>query len=159
MKIEYEKAKLPDYEEIHTVMQTSARETSRKAYHKELVDTFDKFYIDKTKDYIKQTLENPDNHTIVAKDKNRIIGFIQLKVNKQNATISHLYILPDYEGNSVGTQLFNLIKEQAVQLNVAKLMIESTLNALTYYERLGFVNNGLISDGSAYDLELQLECV
>jgi len=44
-------------------------------------------------------------------------------------------------------------------LNVAKLMIESTLNALTYYERLGFVNNGLISDGSAYDLELQLECV
>jgi len=95
MKIEYEKAKLPDYEEIHTVMQTSAREISRKAYHKELVDTFDKFYIDKTKDYIKQTLENPDNHTIVAKDKNRITGFIQLKVNKQNATISHLYILPD----------------------------------------------------------------
>lgn len=159
MKIEYEKAKLPDYEEIHTVMQTSAREISRKAYSKELVGTFDKFYIDKTKDYIKQTLENPDNQTIVAKDKNRIIGFIQLKVNKQKATISHLYILPDYKGNSVGTQLFNLIKEQAVQLNVAKLMIESTLNALTYYERLGFVNNGFISDGSAYDLELQLECV
>ena len=63
MKIEYEKAKLSDYEEIHTVMQTSAREISRKAYHKELVETFDKFYIDKTKDYIKQTLENPDNLT------------------------------------------------------------------------------------------------
>jgi len=70
-----------------------------------------------------------------------------------------LYILPDDEGNSVGTQLLNLIKEQAVQLNVAKLMIESILNALTYYERLGFVNNGLISDGATYDLELQLECV
>ena len=159
MKIKFENAELSNYEDIHTVMQTSAREISRKAYQKELVDTFDKFYIDKTKDYIKQTLENPDNHTVVAKDQNRIIGFIQLKVNKQNATISHLYILPDYEGNSVGTQLFNLIKEQAVQLNVAKLKIESTLNALTYYERLGFVNNGLISDGSAYDLELQLECV
>ena len=159
MKIEYEKAKLKDFEEIHTVMQSSAREISRKSYTKELVDTFDKFYIDKTKDYIKQTLENPDNHTIVAKDENRIIGFIQLKINIRNATISHLYILPDFEGNSVGTQLFNLIKEQAVQLNVAKLMIESTLNALTYYERLGFVNNGLISDGATYDLELQLECV
>ena len=159
MKIEYEKAKLSDYEEIHTVMQTSAREISRKAYHKDLVDTFDKFYIDKTRDYIKQTLENPDNHTVVAKDENRIIGFIQLKINLPNATISHLYILPDYEGNSVGTQLFNLIKEQAVKLNVAKLMIESTLNAVTYYERLGFVNNGLISDGSAYALELNLEHV
>lgn len=159
MEIEYEKAKLPDDGEIHTVMQTSAREISRKAYHKELIETFDKFYIDKTKNYVKQTLENPDNHTIVAKDKNRIIGFIQLKANKQNAIISHLYILPDYEGKSIGTQLFKLIKEQAVQLNIAKLMIESTLNALTYYERLGFINNGLIADGSAYNLELQLECV
>ena len=157
MKIEFEKAELLDYEEIHNVMQISAREISRKAYHKELVDTFDKFYIDKTIDYIKQTLENPDNHTIVAKDNNRIIGFIQLKVNKQNGTISHLYILPGYEGNTVGTQLFNLVKEQAVQLNITKLMIESTLNALAYYEKLGFVNNGLISDGSAYNLELELE--
>ncbi len=156
MKIEFEKAILSDYEEIHTVMQTSARDISRKAYHKKLVDTFDKFYIDKTKDYIKQTLENPDNHTIVAKDKNRIIGFIQLKVNKQNGTISHLYILPGYEGKSVGAQLFSLIKEQAMQLNITKFMIESTLNALTFYEKLGFVSNGLISDGSAYDLELEL---
>ena len=156
MKIEFEKARLSDYEEIYSVMQTSAREISRKAYKKELVDAFDKFYIDKTKDYIKQTLENPDNHTIVAKDNNRIIGFIQLKVDKLNGTISHLYILPGYEGNSVGTQLFNLTKEQAVQLNITKLIIESTLNALAYYEKLGFVNNGLIPDGSAYDLELEL---
>lgn len=110
MKIEFEKAKLSDDEEIHSLMQTSAREISRKAYHKELVDTFDKFYIDKTKDYIRQTLKNPDNHTIVAKDNSRILGFIQLKVNKQNGTISHLYILPGYEGKSVGTQLFSLIK-------------------------------------------------
>ena len=127
MKIEYENAKLSEYEEIHTVMQTSAREISRKSYQKKLVDTFDKFYIDKTKDYIKQTLENPDNHTIVAKDNNRIIGFIQLKVNQQNGIISHLYILPGYEGNSIGTQLFTIIKEQAVQLIITKLMIESTL--------------------------------
>jgi N-acetylglutamate synthase-like GNAT family acetyltransferase len=159
MKIEFEKAKLSDYEEIHNLMQTSAREISRKAYHKELVDTFDKFYIEKTIDYIKQTLENSYNHTIVAKDKNRVIGFIQLKINRPNGTISHLYILPGYEGNSVGTQLFGLIKEQAVQLNITKLMIESTLNALTFYEKLGFVNNGLISDGSAYNLALELGCV
>ncbi len=157
MKIEFEKAKLANYEEIHTVMQTSAREISRKTYHEKLVDTFDKFYIDKTEGYIKQTLENPNNHTIVAKDDDKIIGFIQLKVNKKSATISHLYILPGYEGNSVGTQLFNIIKEKAVQLNITKLLIESTLNALTYYEKLGFVNNGLISDGSAYNLELELE--
>ncbi len=159
MKFAFEKAKSSDYEEIHNVMQTSAREISRKAYHKELVDTFDKFYNEKTKDYIKQTLENPANHTIAAKDKNRIIGFIQLTVHRENGTISHLYILPGYEGNSVGTQLFSLIKAQALQLHITKLMIESTLNALTYYEKLGFVNNGLISDGSAYNLELALECV
>lgn len=57
MKIEFQKAKWSDYEEIHTVMQSSAHEISRKAYNKELLDTFDKFYIDKTKVYIKQTLD------------------------------------------------------------------------------------------------------
>ena len=31
MKIDYEKAKPSDFEEIYTVMQTSARELSRKA--------------------------------------------------------------------------------------------------------------------------------
>jgi hypothetical protein len=45
-----------------------------------------------------------------------------------------------------------------MQLNLTKLLIESTLNALTYYERFGFVNHGLISDGTAYNLELELEC-
>jgi len=103
IKIEFEKAKLSNYEEIYAVMQISAREIFRKNYHKELVDTFDRFYTDKTNTYTEKTWKNPNNHTVVAKDDDRIIGFIQLKVNKKNGTISHLYILPGYEGKSVGT--------------------------------------------------------
>ena len=156
MKIEFEKAKSSDYKEIHTVMQTSAREISRKAYHEEVAKIFDKFYSDRTPDYIKQTLETPNNHTLLAKSDKRIIGFIQLEVINKSGTISHLYILPGFEGNSVGTQLFNLIKEKAMLLKIDKFLVESTLNALSYYERLGFVNNGLIPDGSAYNLEMKL---
>ena len=78
MKINYEKAKLSDFEEIYNVMQTSARRLSRKAYNGQLKDTFDKFYVDKTPDYIRQTLENQDSYTVVAKNNNKIIGFIQL---------------------------------------------------------------------------------
>lgn len=157
MRIDYEKAKLSDCEEICTVMQTSARELSRKAYSDQLKDTFDKFYIDKTLDYIRKTLENQHSYTIVAKKTNKIIGFIQLKFHHNIGNVSHLYILPGYEGNSIGTQLFSLGKEKAVQLNVAKLYIESTLNALSYYEKLGFINRGLIPDQSAYNLELKLK--
>jgi ribosomal protein S18 acetylase RimI-like enzyme len=157
MKIDYGKAQPSDFEEIYTVMQASARELSRKAYSDQLIDTFDKFYIDKTPDYIKQTLENQHSYTIVAKDNNKIIGFIQLKVHDRIGNVSHLYILPGYNGNSIGTHLFGLIKERATQLNIAKLDIESTLNALGYYEKLGFINKGLIPDGSAYELELELK--
>jgi len=156
---EFEKAKLSDYKEIHIVMETSAREISRKSYHKEVVDTFDKFYVEKTTDYIKQTIENSNNHTILAKSGKRIIGFIQLKVNKQTGTISHLYILPGYEGNSVGTQLFSIIKKKAIEMKIEKLFVESTLNAVTYYEKLGFVNTGRIPDNSAYNLEMKLNSV
>ena len=159
MNIEFEKAKSSDYKEIHTVMQASAREISRKSYNEEVVKIFDKFYIDRTPDYIKQTLENPNNHTLLAKSGKRIIGFIQLEVNNNIGTIGHLYIMPGFEGNSVGTQFFNLIKEKAMQMKIEKLLVESTLNALTYYEKLGFINKGLILDGSAYTLEMELNCV
>lgn len=156
MKIDYKKAKLSDYEEIYTVMQTSARELSRKAYSDQLKDTFDKFYIDKTPNYIRQTLVNQNSYTIVAKDNYKIIGFIQVKFHDNIGNISHLYIMPGYEGNSIGTQLLNLVRERSVQLNITKLYIESTLNALSYYENFGFINKGLIPDESAYDLELEL---
>ena len=156
LKIDYEKAKLSDYEEIYTLMQTSAREISRKAYSDKLKDTFDQFYIDITPDYIRQTLESQHTYTIVAKNNNRIIGFIQIKFHDKIGNVSHLYILPGYEGNSIGTQLFGLVKDRAVQLNITKLYTESTLNALSYYEKLGFINKGLIPDESAYNLELEL---
>lgn len=156
MEIDFEKAKLSDCDEIHNVMHTSAQEISRKAYHNELAVAFDDFYADKTVGYVMATLKDPDNYTLVAKDKNRIIGFIQLKASRQHGTISHLYILPGYEGNSVGAQLFSLIREHAVQLDFAKLTVESTLNALNFYEKNGFANKGAISDGSAYNLELEL---
>ena len=157
MKIDYEKAKLSDYEEIYTVMQTSARELSRKAYNDQLKNTFDKFYVDKTPDYIRKTLENLHSYTIVAKINNKIIGFIQLILRSKIGNVSHLYILPGYEGNSIGTQLFGLVKERAVQLNITKLYTESTLNALSYYEKHGFINKGPIPDESAYDLVLELK--
>ena len=140
MKINYEEAKLSDYKEIYNVMQTSARELSRKAYNDQLKDKFDKFYVDKTPDYIRQTLENQHSYTIVAKNNNnKIIGFIQLKLSDKIGNVSHLYILPGYEGQSIGTQLFALVKERAVQLNITKLYTESTLNALSYYEKHGFI--------------------
>ena len=159
MNIEFEKAKSSDYKEIHTVMQASAREISSKAYHLKARKIFDKFYSDRTPEYIKQTLENPNNHTLLAKSANRIIGFAQLEINNKTGTISHLYILPGFEGNSIGTQLFNLIKKEAILMKLNKLLVESTLNALSYYERLGFVNKGLIPDGSAYNLEMELNRV
>ena len=141
MKIYYGKAKLSDYQEIYTVMQTSARELARKAYGDQLKDTFDKFYIDKTPDYIRQTIGNQRSYTIVAKNNYKIIGFIQLKFHDKTGTIGHLYILPGFEGNSIGTQLFNLMKEKAIQMGLDRLLVESTLNAVTYYEKLGFINN------------------
>ena len=143
--------------EIHTVMQTSARELSRKAYNDRLKDTFDKFYVNKTPNYIRQTLEKKHSYTIIAKNNNRIIGFIQMKFNNNIGNVNYLYVLPGYEGNSIGTQLFGMAKERAVQLNSTKLSVESTLNALSYYEKLGFKNKGLIPDESAYNLELELK--
>lgn len=78
-----------------------------------MVDTFDKFYNDKTKDYIKQTLENPDNHTIVAKDINRIIGFIQLNEGHKTA---YLWV---FESNEKAIRFYERLggikKEQSMK--------------------------------------------
>ena len=157
MEIIYEKAKVSDCKEIYNVMQTSAREISRKAYSDQLRHTFDNFYVDKTPDYIRRTLEDPHCYTIVAKNNDKIVGFIQLKLSNKIGNVTHLYILPGYEGQSIGSQLSGLVTEKAVRSNIAKLYTESTLNALSYYEKLGFINKGLIPDASAYHLELELK--
>jgi ribosomal protein S18 acetylase RimI-like enzyme len=159
MNIEFETAKSSDYTEIYALMQESARELSSMAYQEEVREIFDKFYKDRTPEYIKQTLENPNKHTLLAISDNRIIGFIQLEVHNKTGTISHLYILPGFEGQSIGTQLFDLTKEKAKAMSIETLLVESTLNAITYYEKLGFANLGPIPDGSAYHLEMELECL
>ena len=159
MTIEFVKSKSSDYKEVHALMQTSARKISSKSYHDEVRTIFDKFYSERTPEHIKQTLENPNNHTLLAKSDNRIIGFIQLEIHNKAGTICHLYILPGFDGLSIGSQLFDLIKDKALEMNIEKLVVESTLNALTYYEKLGFANLGPIPDGSAYNLEMELNRV
>ena len=159
MNIKFEKPNPSDYNEIHNVMKISANEISRKAYHNEVRIIFDNYYYDRNPEYIKQTLEDSNNYTMVAKSDERIIGFIQLEVKNDTGTIRFLYILPGFEGKSVGSRLFGLIKEKAIEMKIERLFLESTLNAVTYYEKLGFVNTGRIPDNSAYNLEMKLNSV
>ncbi len=159
MNINFETAKLSDCNEIHNVMVISANEISRKAYDNEVRKIFHNFYKDREPEYIKKTLEDPNNFTISAKSDGRIIGFIQLEIKNDTGTISFLYMLPGFENKSVGSKLFSIIKKKAIEMKIEKLFVESTLNAVTYYEKLGFVNTGRIPDNSAYNLEMKLSNV
>ena len=159
MNINFEKAKITDFVEIHDVMQISANEISKKDYHNEVRKIFNQYYNARKPEYIKQTLEDPNNFTIVAKSGEKIIGFIQLETKNEIGTINFLYMLPGFEGKSIGTQLFYIIKKKALEMSMSKLFVESTLNAVTYYEKLGFINKGRISDNSAYNLEMNLNRV
>jgi putative acetyltransferase len=74
---------------------------------------------------------------LVAEEDDEILGFgvIDLGDSLINAT----YVRPDAAGRGVGRRLIEEMEGIAIQNGASRLRLRSTLNAVPFYERLGFV--------------------
>ncbi|HJB79341.1 MAG TPA: GNAT family N-acetyltransferase, partial [Candidatus Nosocomiicoccus stercorigallinarum] len=77
----------------------------------------------------------------VAEDKGKIVGFVNLnETNKPNTyDLTAIYLLPDYQGKSIGTQLIeHSIQELEVFEEIFLEVEKSNINAVNFYKKLGF---------------------
>lgn len=87
----------------------------------------------------------PDN-TIVAKDSNRVIGFVCFG-NREEAPetgeIFALYVLSEYYGTGVALQLMNAGLEQLNEFSqVCLWVLKENKRAIRFYQKCGFCPNG-----------------
>lgn len=55
-----------------------------------------------------------------------------------NHKVEALFVKPDTMGKGYGRQMLNHLEQQAFALNMRKLVLESSLNAVTFYQRCGW---------------------
>lgn len=73
----------------------------------------------------------------VAEDTNgTLAGFSHLV--PETGEVGAIYVHPDHLQHGVGRQLIEALEEEARRLGVTKLHLKASLNAVAFYERVGF---------------------
>lgn len=80
--------------------------------------------------------------TFVAAVDAEIVGFGALEFAGAEATIEHLWVLPDWMGRGIGRRLFAHAEALARARGATGLMIESDPHAEAFYRRMGATTIG-----------------
>lgn len=77
---------------------------------------------------------------LVAKNDDQLVGVVALR---NNSHLFHLFVAESFQGQGLGSKLWQMVKAKAVQLgNPGKFTVNSSLNAQPVYERFGFITSG-----------------
>jgi len=87
-------------------------------------------------DDIDQLFEHERYHTLMAITGNQLAGYIAWRDGNY---IAQLYIANDYQRRGIGTHLLDAMKQQASHF---PLQLRSSLNAVEFYTRYGFIARG-----------------
>jgi ribosomal protein S18 acetylase RimI-like enzyme len=103
-------------------------------------------YVDQTwnwdeewqRSYFEMRFDPAKNQIIVLDDRD--IGVISVERKKDEFRLSTIYILPDYQGQGIGTQLINALLAAAFRDGLpVSLRVLKVNPAKRLYERLGYV--------------------
>lgn len=92
---------------------------------------------------IGEGLANPDNIGIVVIEKSSIVGYGFF--NKQDKEVKGIYLIPDVAKKGVGYKILSGLESIAKEYGLDELVLNSTLNAVAFYEKCGFrkIRDGL----------------
>lgn len=76
-------------------------------------------------------------NTYVAYEDGKPVGFCAISLEDKKADLEHLWVLPDFIGQGIGTRLFNHVLSGCKAAGAHVLEIESDPNAQGFYERMG----------------------
>jgi ribosomal protein S18 acetylase RimI-like enzyme len=78
-----------------------------------------------------------NNDVFVAVSGEEIVGCCALVLTESLAELEHMWIRPEYIGSGVGRSLFDHVKAEATQHQLAALELSADPNAEGFYERMG----------------------
>ena len=90
---------------------------------------------------------------VVAEDAGGIAGFGQL--NQSSGEVDAVYVLPGRQGEGIGGALLHSLEDAARDAGLEKLHLSATLNAVSFYERAGYVGEGPVVHRLPTGVELE----
>lgn len=100
---------------------------------------------DYPEDHIKSMIEKFSLQAVLKRGQKRsmFVVVIDFKIvatgSLQNDTIYSLFVDPDYNGRGIGTKLMEKLEDLAKNNHVKVLKVPSSITAIGFYTRLGFV--------------------
>jgi ribosomal protein S18 acetylase RimI-like enzyme len=134
----FRKATIDDAAAIATLVAESIREVCGPAYrnNKRIIGLW---CADKTPSQMAQNIGAQNNYTMVGVMDGRIVGVGLLH---KYGEIALCYVLPGYLGKGVGRGLLAGMERKAKDLSIKTLILKSTLNAISFYQHHGYVEDG-----------------
>ena len=143
-------ANLTDIPEIHRMHKASIKELCASSYSPEIIEAWAS---NPNMDRYSKIL-GPGFMCLVATKQDVVCGFGSIDINK--SLLASLFIHPDYAGTGVGALLLHALEEAAVAQGLSSLSIESSLNALRFYEKHGYETQK--TGKTRFSTGLELDC-
>jgi len=83
-----------------------------------------------------------EHPTYIVNVDGKSVGFYALSIQKDKASLEHLWVLPAYMGQGIGKVLFEHAIKQCKKVRVPFLEIESDPHAQGFYEHMGAIKTG-----------------
>ena len=131
IKIMIRKAKLEDVKSIAELHKKVVNEVNSKFYSAE---TIKEWIRDILKENVVNQLQN--SNWIVAEIDGKIVGFGQYSVT--DGEIYQINVSPDYLKQNIGKGLYDYMEKDFRDNGAEKICLNSTLNAVEFYQKLGF---------------------
>ena len=122
-----------DYIEMDAVFRASAQQLCVEAYGSDIVNAWagqprpERFVLG---------VENGDEQYVLLLD-GKVICFGAINIDKQ--LLESLFVAPSHVSSGVGSELLEFLIERAIKAGVKILRLDSSLNAVNFYARNGFV--------------------
>ncbi|MGN1048668.1 MAG: GNAT family N-acetyltransferase [Eubacteriales bacterium] len=120
-----------------------------KSCHEAYAGLIDAEYLNNmTEEKCRKTAHKRTDNILVAKDGNKVIGFVGYGANSDDTLtdcgeVFALYVLAEYHGKKVGYELMNAAFERLTDYKKITLwVLKGNDKAIGFYERYGFVFDG-----------------
>ena len=93
-----------------------------------------------------ESLNNRNTLYIVAKEKEKVLGYTGMYISFQEGNITNIAVNPDYRRKKIGLKLISEILKRAKQIGVTDVILEvreTNVAAISLYEKMGFRITGV----------------
>jgi GNAT superfamily N-acetyltransferase len=138
--------RIADAQAVSDLILANLRQINIKYYPPEVIDRMVLLY---TPEMITDMAQ--ERLVLVAEMLDEIVGTATISRN----TFGSVFVRPDLHGTGIGTQLMDKLEHLVQQNGMDKVVLHASVNAVKFYEKLGYRQIGVVSDpkfGESYEM-------